>query len=88
MAHFVASTKMVAALYFREIVHLHGIPKTIVSNRDPKFLSVFWGLLCMLIRTKLYFSISHRPQTDGQTEVTNKPLGSILCSLVSKTTRD
>lgn len=60
MAHFVARTKVndakaISSLYFKGIVRLHGIPRTIVSDCDPKFLSTFWGSLWRLLDTKLHF---------------------------------
>ncbi|GKD14656.1 transposon ty3-I gag-pol polyprotein [Tanacetum coccineum] len=69
-------------LYFKEIVRLHEVPKTMVSDKDVKFLSHFWLTLWRKLRTKLKFSTSSHPQTDGQTEVINHTLGSLLRALI------
>ena len=57
-----------AKLYIREIVRLHGIPVSIVSDRDSSFTSRFWRALQEAMGTKLHFSTAFHPQTDGQSE--------------------
>jgi hypothetical protein len=76
-AHFFAiaidfSVAQVADLFFREIFRLHGLPKTIVSDRDSRFMSTFWQKLFRLVGTDLTPSTSYHPQTNGQTEIVNK----------------
>ncbi|KAL5547178.1 hypothetical protein UlMin_006865 [Ulmus minor] len=55
-------------LYVDWIVRLHGVPITIVSDRDPRFTSRFWKSLQKTLGTELHFSTAFHPQTDGQSE--------------------
>ena len=57
-----------AELYVDEIVRLHGVPLSIVSNRDPRFTSRFWKEVQSTLGTRLNFSTTFHPQTDGQSE--------------------
>ncbi|KAL5571190.1 hypothetical protein UlMin_020787 [Ulmus minor] len=72
------TTKQVAELFAIEIVRLHGIPRSIVSDRDPIFMSGFWKELFCLQGSKLHHSSAYHPQSDGQTEVVNHYLESYL----------
>ncbi|KAL4384851.1 hypothetical protein GQ457_15G012120 [Hibiscus cannabinus] len=57
-----------AELYVREIIRLHGVPKSIISDRDPRFTSKFWKSLQTALGTQVKLSTAFQPQTDGQLE--------------------
>ena len=87
-AHFLPirmnySLDQLAHLYANEIVRLHGVPATIVSDRDPRFTSHFWGGVQKALGTRLNFSTAFHPQTDGQSERTIQTLEDMLraCAL-------
>ena len=54
-----------AALFFDRVVRDFGVPKTVVSDRDPRFVSAFWKALMSSLGTKLMYSTAFHPQTDG-----------------------
>ncbi|EOX99963.1 Uncharacterized protein TCM_009073 [Theobroma cacao] len=71
-----------ARVYVDEIVRLHGIPISIVSDRGAQFTSRFWGKLQEALGTKLDFSTAFHPQTDGQSERTIQTLEDMLRACV------
>lgn len=73
----------VVEVFFREVLCLHGLPKSIFSDRDRRFLSLFWQELFRLAVTDLTPSTSYHPQTNGQTEIMNKWLEGYLINYVT-----
>ena len=78
-SHFVPikttfSLDRLAQLYIMEIVRLHGVPVSLVPNRDPRFTSKFWNSLYKAMGTKLDFGTSFHPQTVRQSERTIQTL--------------
>ena len=83
MAHFIPTTTnadapQLAKLFLDNIVRIHGFPRSIISDRDTRFRSLFWQELFALTDTTLRFSTANHPQTDGQTERTNRTLEQYL----------
>jgi hypothetical protein len=68
----------VVDIYMREVAHLHGVPKIIVSDRDPMFTSNFWKGLFKGFRTNVNFSTAYHPESDGQTERINQMIEDML----------
>jgi transposase InsO family protein len=88
VAHFIPvkttyTSAILAKIYMNQIVCLHGVPKSIVSDRGTQFTSHFWRQLHESLGTRLEFSIAFHPQTDGQTERVNQILEDMLraCAL-------
>ena len=86
-AHFLAvrmifTLEEFCRLYVREIVRLHGVPVSIVSDRDPRFTAQFWKSFQKTMGTQLSMSTAFHPQTDGQSERTIKILEDMLRAYV------
>ena len=70
-SHFIVlkhpfTTKSVALIFLKEVVRLHGIPRSIISDQDKVFMSSFWRELFSLQGSKLKWSTTYNPQADGQ----------------------
>eukprot|EP00253_Pinus_taeda_P006100 PITA_06100 len=86
-AHFipVQSTfraAQIAHIFMQNVFRLHGLPKTIISDRDVKFTSAFWKTLFTDLGTQLNFSTAYHPQTDGQMERVNQVVEDMLRAYV------
>ena len=87
LAHFLAvrmtfTLEEFCRLYIREIVQLHGVPVSIVSDRDPRFTAHFWKSSQKAMGTRLTMSIAFHPQIDGQSERTIQVLKDMLRACV------
>ncbi|GJR05168.1 putative reverse transcriptase domain-containing protein [Tanacetum coccineum] len=86
-AHFLAiredySTEKLARLYTDEIVARHGVPVSIISDRDARFTSRLWQTFQKALGTRLDMSTAYHPQTDGQSERTIQTLEDMLRACV------
>ena len=87
VAHFIPvkttyTSAKLAKIYMTKIVCLHGVPRSIVSDRGTQFTSKFWNQLHETLGTRLEFSIAFHPQKDGQTERVNQSLEDMLRACV------
>ena len=83
IAHFLAikkkqSVESLTHLYIESIVRLYGVPKSIISDRDPRFTSRHWQGLQNAFGSQLKLSSTYHPQTDGQLERTIRTLEDML----------
>lgn len=83
LAHFVPVTTDITAyqladVYLKEIFRLHGSTRSMISDRDPKFVSAFWSNVFNALGTKRCLSTAYHPQSDGQTERVNREIEDAL----------
>jgi len=86
-AHFIAikekfGLERLTSIYIKEIVSRHGVPTSIISDRDGRFTSQFWRSLNDALGTRLDMSTAYHPQTDGQSERTIQTLEDLLRACV------
>ena len=85
--HFVPCAEMTTLhlvwMFIQFVVHTHGLPRSIVSDRGGQFVSSFWKALCAHLDIMLRLSSGHHPETDGQTERENQELERYLRSYVN-----
>ncbi|GKE35524.1 putative reverse transcriptase domain-containing protein [Tanacetum coccineum] len=86
-AHFLLmketdSMDRLARLYLKEVVTRHGIPVSIICDRDPRFTSHFWRAYQKILGTRLDMSTTYHPQTDGQSERTIQTFKDMLRACV------
>lgn len=83
VAHFIPGNltdgaSIIAWKFMQEILHLHGVPEKIISDRDARITSRFWQTLFSALGTQLNISTTYHPKIDGQTERVNQILEDIL----------
>ena len=59
------TAKTLAEIFVKEVVQLHGVPNSVVSDRDPLFMSLFWKEFFKMQGTKLQMSTAYHPHSDG-----------------------
>lgn len=76
------NAKGFAMLFVKHIACKFGLPANIVTDRDPRWTSIFWREVAELLKTEMLLASSHHPQHDGQTEIVNRQLETMLRAYV------
>jgi hypothetical protein len=89
MTHFIPCEKRsdathIANFFSRELIRLHGLSRSILSNKDTKFIGHVWRILWKRLAMKLSFSSTYNPHIDGLTAVVNVSLENLLRCLFTK----
>ena len=82
------TAKRCAWLFIATVVRLHGVPAEVISDRGTQWDNAFWQQVCKLLGLRRCMSTAYHPQSDGQTERTNRTLQEMLRSYVCPTQRD
>ena len=88
MVHYIPCRKTLTAagladFFIRDIMRMHGIPESIISDRGTLFTSQFWSSLCFILRVRHRLSTAFHPQTDGQTERQNQTMEQYLWAYIN-----
>ncbi|KAJ9519889.1 hypothetical protein QJQ45_014609, partial [Haematococcus lacustris] len=83
MVHLVPTKESISAFdmathFFHEVVRLHGMPASVITDRGPHFNSHFWEHVCALCKVAHYMSSAYHPESDGQTERVNRVIEEML----------
>jgi hypothetical protein len=82
--HTTVNAEGAAQLYLKEVWKLHGLPRSVQSDRGPQFVTDFTRELYRLLRIKLTTSTAYHPQTDGQTDRINQEMEQFLCLFMNE----
>jgi transposase InsO family protein len=82
--HSTATAADIAKIFFDHVFKHHGLPESIICDRDAKFSSAFWQSLFNHLGTKIKMSTAYHPQTDGQTERANRTVEDMLSPFVNQ----
>ena len=93
MVHLVPCTESTSAaefaqLFVEHVVKLHGVPESVVSDRGPQFNNKSWAKVCETLRMQRAMSSAYHPESDGQTERTNRIIEEMLRAYVCPDQRD